>query len=381
MQSFDAVYEETYQASGEAPDLKRCHAIMTRMAGDGLVNYNSLELSGTHHLLFENRLRDIEIKAIFAAVKDKTALQVIDLSCNDITDVGAQHICQFLHGNTSLVALALKGNEFGDEGCRLLCQAVKFNRSLKVLDLSHNPLGRKGATPHLAELLETNEGLDDLDVTRTGIDLVGAATICAAMRRNNTIQTLRMGDLAGFQVVESDFPSHVGRMLQHNSTLKSLDISKVQLRDEGMGIITEDLLKYNRTLTSLTLSSNKISMEGAKAIGKLLSEGTTLAHLNMSSNQLGDEGGVIIAQSLLYNSGLESLDMTSCKMRDEGLTALAESLARTSMYRFHAWGNHFGWSSCSRFADLVERHPYLKDLDFVINQVDGKLECAAISVA
>merc|ERR1711988_18496 len=355
--------------------------IMTLMAGEGLANYNSLELSGVHHLLFENRLRDIEIKAIFAAVKDKSALQVVDLSCNSITDVGAQYICQFLHGNTTLVALALKGNEFGEEGCRLLCQAVKFNRSLKVLDLSHNPIGRKGAMVHLADLLETNEGLDDLDITRTGIDLVGAATICAAMRRNSTIQTLRMGDLAGFQVVESDLPSHIGRMLQYNSALKSLDISKVQLRDEGMDIITEDLLKYNRTLTSLTLSSNKISMEGAKAIGRLLSEGTTLAHLNVSSNQLCDEGGVVIAQSLLYNSGLESLDMTNCAMRDEGLTALAESLARTSMYRFHAWGNHFGWGSCQRFADLVERHPYLKDLDFVINSVDGKLECAAISVA
>jgi len=103
--------------------------------------------------------------------------------------------------------------------------------------------------------------------------------------------------------------------------------------------------------------------------------------LNISSNPLNDEGGVAIAQALLYNSGLESLDMTNCGLRDEGLAALAESLARTSMYKFHAWGNHFGEPACQRFADLVERHPYLKDLDFLINQVDGKLECAAVSVA
>merc|ERR1711988_1926294 len=209
----------------------------------------------------------------------------------------------------------------------------------------------------------------------------GIASICAAMRRNCTLQTLRMSDTLPFRSVENELGSHLGRMLQFNSTLKSLDISKIQLRDEGMAIVADDLLMYNRSLTSLTLSSNKITMEGAKAIGKLLSEGTTLAHLNVSSNQLGDEGGCEIARALQYNSGLESLDMTSCAMRDEGLTALAESLARTSMYRFHAWGNHFGWGSCQRFADLVERPPYLKDLDFVINSVDGKLECAAISVA
>ena len=64
----------------------------------------------------------------------------------------------------------------------------------------------------------------------------------------------------------------------------------------GMAIVTDDLLKFNRSLTSLTLSSNKITMEGAKAIGKLLSQGSTLAHLNISSNTLGDEGGMVIAE-------------------------------------------------------------------------------------
>ena len=121
-------------------------------------------------------------------------------------------------------------------------------------------------------------------------------------------------------------------------------------------------------------------MEGAKAIGRLLSQGSTLAYLNISSNTLGDEGGVAIAEALQYNSGLESLDMNNCAMRDEGLAALADSLSRTSMYRFHAWGNHFGHHASSRFAELMERHPYLKDLDFLVHQVDGKLEAAAVSV-
>ena len=50
--------------------------------------------------------------------------------------------------------------------------------------------------------MQANEGLDDLDITRTGIDMPGAAAICAAMRRNATIQALRMGDIAPFQTVE-----------------------------------------------------------------------------------------------------------------------------------------------------------------------------------
>ena len=189
-----------------------------------------------------------------------------------------------------------------------------------------------------------------------------------------------MGDMQPFQTVESDLPSHIGRMLQFNSTLKSLDISKIMLRDEGIEVVVDHLLRFNRSLANLTVSGNKITMEGAKALGKLLAQGSTLAKLVVSSNTLGDEGGVAIAEALQYNSGLESLEMTSCGMADEGLAALADSLSRTSLYSFHAWGNRFGTMATSRFADLVERHAYLKDLDFLIHQVDGKLEAAAVPV-
>jgi len=267
----------------------------------------------------------------------------------------------------------------GEESCRLLCQAIKFNRALKVLDLSHNELGRKGAE-HLAELLESNEGLDDLDITRTGISMPGIASICAAMRRNCTLQTLRMSDTVPFRTVESELGSHLGRMLQFNSTLKSLDISKIQLRDEGLRVVSSQLLKYNRSLTSLTVSGNSISMEGASALAELLSHGNVLAHLNISANNLRDEGAAHLANALQYNSGLESLDVSNCAINDEGLASLADSLSRTSMYRFHAWGNYFGESATTKFTSLVERHPYLKDLDFVITKSDDQFRVAAINV-
>jgi len=388
------VYEDTCQASGIAPDLNRRDAILTLMEGEGISNYNSLELSGSHYLLFDkgnyrsegelaqlsseersNRLRDVEVKAIFSFVKDKAPLQVIDLSSNDIKDAGARHVVQYLQGNSTLVALALKSNELGEEACRLLSSAIKFNRALKVLDLSHNNLGREGAK-HIAELLETNEGLDDLDITRTGVDMPGIAAICATMRRNSTLQTLRMGDTVPFQSVEAEMGSHLGRMLQFNSSLKSLDISKIKLRDEGLEVLCQAMVKYNRSLTSLTLSGNKISMEGAKALGELLSAGTVLAHLNVSSNRLCDEGALTLANSLQFNSGLESLDVSSCSIDDEGLSGLADVLSRTSLYRFHAWGNSFGENAAAKFADLLDGHPYLKDLDFIMTKVDNQFRVA-----
>ena len=112
------------------------------------------------------------------------------------------------------------------------------------------PLGFPGAEC----CMQTNEGLDDLDITRTGVDMPGIAAICATMRRNSTLQTLRMGDTVPFQSVEAEMGSHLGRMLQFNSSLKSLDISKIKLRDEGLEVLCQAMVKYNRSLTSLTRS-------------------------------------------------------------------------------------------------------------------------------
>ena len=49
------------------------------------------------------------------------------------------------------------------------------------------------------------------------------------------------------------------------------------------------------------------------------------------------------------------------------------------MYRFHAWGNNFGQEATTKFVTLVERHPYLKDLDFIITKSDDEFRVAAVN--
>lgn len=77
-------------------------------------------------------------------------------------------------------------------------------------------------------------------------------------------------------------------------------------RAAELALITQQMLQYNRSLTSLTLAANQITMEGAKALGKLLSQGSVLVHLDVSSNRLCDEGAIVLADALQYNSGLET---------------------------------------------------------------------------
>ena len=60
-------------------------------------------------------------------------------------------------------------------------------------------------------------------------------------------------------------------------------------------------------------------------------------------------------------------------------TRITEFCGRTSMYRFHAWGNNFGQEATTKFVTLVERHPYLKDLDFIITKSDDEFRVAAVN--
>ncbi|KAF8954506.1 hypothetical protein BGZ46_002890 [Entomortierella lignicola] len=57
--------------------------------------------------------------------------------------------------------------------------------------------------------------------------------------------------------------------LKHNNILKTIDLSKSNIRSEGGKTIAE-ALKSNATLTTINLSDNEIGSEGGKAIGEAL---------------------------------------------------------------------------------------------------------------
>ena len=122
-------------------------------------------------------------------------------------------------------------------------------------------------------------------------------------------------NLRGQALTASDMQELV-KALQGNTSLKSLNVSRNQIKYEGAKALAQ-----NQTLTSLDVSHNEIVDVGAKA----LAQNQTLTSLDVSINWIGDEG----AKALAQNQTLISLNISGNQIWDGGANALAQNQTLT----------------------------------------------------
>ena len=70
-------------------------------------------------------------------------LDVINLSCNNISTGGDTFISDFLRDNQMLATLTLRGNQLDDNDAIAIAGALKQNTILQTLDLGNNNLTKK----------------------------------------------------------------------------------------------------------------------------------------------------------------------------------------------------------------------------------------------
>lgn len=113
-------------------------------------------------------------------------LQCLDISSNDITDIGGSALAQTLFG---LKELILYDNKIGDLTAEAFARSLKKNTTLKVLGLSHNSIGTSGAIA-LAQSLNTT--LTTLYLYETNIGKEGACALKSALEENHTMTELNI---------------------------------------------------------------------------------------------------------------------------------------------------------------------------------------------
>ena len=98
--------------------------------------------------LTEVRIRDVDtslLEEIGTALKENTALTVLDLNRNEIGNGGVDALCAALRENTALTELDLSYNRIRAGGAEALGAALRENTTVTVLDLSYNGIGAGGA--------------------------------------------------------------------------------------------------------------------------------------------------------------------------------------------------------------------------------------------
>ncbi|CAF3426633.1 unnamed protein product [Rotaria socialis] len=112
-----------------------------------------------------NQIYDVGVFELTQAlsVNQKSSLRFLYLSKNGIANDGASYLSEMLKTNRSLKELWLSNNEVGDEGVKKLANALAYyDKKLKFLSLSMNIFITDLCIDSLIEMLEHNQALKEL---------------------------------------------------------------------------------------------------------------------------------------------------------------------------------------------------------------------------
>merc|ERR1719198_1046341 len=317
----------------------------------------------------------------------KSGLKVegVSLSNHEITDVGVGHLCKLLNDDSAynyyslVTSLELRGNSIGSKGCEQLASALSANKKLKKLDLSWNPIGMRGGF-RLAEMLVSNVGLEVLRVGNVDFTTNTLIALLSLLRTNEVILEFDCQNPRLFSRQE-DTTKHVARVLELNHTLRTLNLAKCMIGDDG-AVLLADALRVNPALCSLKLECNQIGAAGSEAFASLLMQNAcvTLTELALPSNSIGDDGAAAFAEAIAAQPGcLRKLDLRSNKISDEGLTKLARVVGTSELSELLLWGNDFGRASAVEF-DALLNGAFLYNAvkcDLASYTVDGVIKIAS----
>lgn len=332
-------------------------------------NPNNLKLNGDHDATFTKRLTDIDIIPLCELLEDDTLFASADFSFNHLTNESAINaISSLVKSNYVMRYLSLRGNSIEEDGAVALSNAIQQNTSLECLDLSLNSIGEKGGIA-IVDSLAYNTSLSALNLTGTDITLNTLIKLSLTLADHPTLSILSIGrPLLKPHANINTMLTHFSNMLKRNTVLQVLDMSKSQIRCDGLRILL-DGIKTSNQLKYLNLRGNLIGVDGACYLADYLQQKEcTLSQLILSHNHIDRAGGNAMALALQTNTSLKSLDLVSNKIGDMSLFEIANSLlnANQTLMRIKLKGNLFGQRSMQKMFELHEKIQEILENDDVM---------------
>ena len=210
------------------------------------------------------------------------SIKTLKLAWCGIGDEGLQYICE------SLIR-------------RYKCNSVVTNHHLFILDISYNELTEHGAQ-HIAKLLSSPCRIERFNCTGNyklgdnGVEIIVNSLL------NNCVQILELRKIGlGLRGMEA-----IGRVLCSDSNLRVLDVSKNHLNCEMLNCLSEPLA-YNCTLNSLLLKWCKLGADEAELLSNI--KYCVLSSLDLGYNELGSGGVASIIRMFEINKMLQTLNL------------------------------------------------------------------------
>ena len=246
-----------------------------------------------------------------------------DPSASELTAEGWACLFKTLNQRTALkVRLSLMNNiRSGSSGLTSsaavsIFTSIEHNTSLQLeeLDLSRNKRLMEGNSEAvgcaLERMLINNAGISVLVLKSCGIGDHMGEKIGMGLAGNKTVKVLNVSK----NNIYSGGAVSIFTVLEHNSSLEELDLSRNQQITEGdaerVGCTLNKILKVNKAIQTLKLQQCGICDKIGKQIGVGLTRNKSLRVLNISHGSIHSGGAVSIFKSLQQNSSLEELDLS-----------------------------------------------------------------------
>jgi len=274
-------------------------------------------------------------------------IKELNLGKNKISEKDLQLLINGLSQNKTLTGLNLWGCELTDQMIVLISKVISQTK-INELNIGNNPkitnhaylttlesstvtklvlnwnnLGNEGAK-HLASLLTNNTTLQYLDLSAVDIQDNGLAVIILALQKNNSLTHL---NLQNNNISDKSF-TLLSDLLQTNKGLTYLSLRALNLGDNGVSILSKGL-SANQTLTALDLQNNKIDNSGFFDILNAVNK-TNLEHLHLQWNNIRNCNDVL---GFIPSSKLVSVNLQGNKTKEEAIIRLEKEIAKLALER------------------------------------------------
>ncbi|KAL7561230.1 hypothetical protein ACA910_004151 [Epithemia clementina (nom. ined.)] len=132
-----------------------------------------------------------ELSASLKASRDKLPLQSLQLSFNQITSKGVEHVVNAVWGSGTLKELLIDNNEIADRGAQQLATVLPFVESLEQIDVGFNGIKSVGMKLFMAAVAESKK-LKTLSLSGNTLDSSSAKAIAYALATNRSLVSLNL---------------------------------------------------------------------------------------------------------------------------------------------------------------------------------------------
>lgn len=205
-----------------------------------------------------DRLKKVEKLSIYYGVKDcglDFEWKYYGMTINDCVNLHDS-----LKNNNILSSLTISSSQIDDNRIRLLCKVLLDNTTLQYFDISHNNIADVGARAIAKLLTKETVNIKYLSLLNNQINEEGAHCIGRAICANKKLETLIIGlnplmDAGGYSIL---------RGIYNNDTLKYIDMSACQLKNETVPVLSKLIKKNSPILKTIIISSNNLGIQKEK---------------------------------------------------------------------------------------------------------------------